>query len=82
MNKFDSTKLQPRFDNTKEGWLLQIYSGDRRLLYVLDPSHGWAFLLGCGFGLLVAVVWFNLAIHQTPPKTFESNSTASEIWID
>ena len=31
MNKFDSTKLQTKFDNTSEGWLVQVYSGDRRL---------------------------------------------------
>ena len=36
MNKFDSTKLQTKFDNTSEGWLVQVYSGDRRLLCVLD----------------------------------------------
>lgn len=39
MNKFDSTKLRAKFDNTSEGWLVQVYSGDRRLLWVLDSSH-------------------------------------------
>ncbi|MEG4520768.1 MULTISPECIES: hypothetical protein [unclassified Microcoleus] len=54
MSKFDSTKQQTKFDNTSEGWLVQVY-GDRRLLCVFDSSHAWTFLLGSGFGLLLAV---------------------------
>ncbi|MFG6102520.1 hypothetical protein D0962_30070 [Leptolyngbyaceae cyanobacterium CCMR0082] len=66
MNKFDSTKLRTKFDNTSEGWLVQVYSGDRRLLCVLDASHGWSFLLGCGLGLLLSVTWINAARYSTP----------------
>ena len=39
MNKFDPTKLRTKFDNTSEGWLVQVYSADRRLLCVFDSSH-------------------------------------------
>jgi hypothetical protein len=73
MNKFDSTKLPIKFDNTREGWLVQVYSGDRRLLCVLDSSHAWTFLLGCGFGLLLAVGWFHLASYS--PSTTDVPST-------
>lgn len=81
MNKFDSTKLRPRIDQTSEGWLVQIYGRDRRLLCVLESSHAWTFLLGCGFGLLVAVGWFNLA-NLSPTPTYEPATTPPEMWID
>ncbi|MGB3310036.1 MAG: hypothetical protein WA939_02195 [Nodosilinea sp.] len=81
MNKFDSAKLQPKFANTSEGWLVQIYGSDRRLLCVLELSHAWTFLLGCGFGLLLAVGWFNLASYS-PPTTYDPATTPPEMWID
>lgn len=63
MNKFDSQQSQPKFD-TDEGWLVQVYGNNRRLLCVLDPSHGWVFLLGCCVGLLVSVLWINAARYS------------------
>jgi hypothetical protein len=93
MNKFDSTKLRTTFDNTSDGWLVQVYGGDRRLLCVLDASHAWMFALGCGVGLLLAVGWFNLARHSssttyepiTDPTVEQSSEPAnppSALWID
>lgn len=81
MNKFDPTQLRTKFDNTSEGWLVQVYSGDRRLLCVLDSSHAWTFLLGCGFGLLLALGWFNLA-RYSPSTTYEPATTPPATWID
>lgn len=81
MNKFDSTKLRTRIDNTSEGWLVQVYGSDRRLLCVLESSHAWTFLLGCGCGLLLAVGWFNLA-NYSPPTTYEPATTPPEMWVD
>ncbi|MEB3290985.1 MAG: hypothetical protein VKI82_13795 [Leptolyngbya sp.] len=91
MNKFDSTPFGPpnlgsaqrhlRLDNTGEGWLIQVYSGDRRLLWVLDPSHAWMFGWGLGFGLLLAVGWFNLA-SQSPPATYSPAPLPAEMWVD
>lgn len=81
MKKFDSAKLRPRFDHTSEGWLVQVYSGDRRLLCVLDSSHAWTFVLGCGFGLLLAVGWANLASHN-PSKPHAPATIPPEMWID
>ncbi len=81
MNKFDSTQLRTRFDNTSEGWLLQVYGGDRRLLCVLDSSHAWTFLWGGVFGLLLAVGWVNLASYS-PPATYEPATIPPEMWVD
>ncbi|MEA5451483.1 hypothetical protein VB780_23095 [Leptolyngbya sp. CCNP1308] len=81
MNKFDSAKLRTRFDNTSEGWLVQVYSGDRRLLCVLDSSHAWTFLWGCGVGLLLAVGWVNLA-SSSPSPTPGPATPPPEMWID
>jgi hypothetical protein len=66
MNKFESKKSQPKID-TDEGWLVQVYGSNRRLLCVLEPSHGWIFLLGCCVGLLVSVIWVNLARQSQAP---------------
>lgn len=81
MNKFDSTKLRTRFDNTPEGWLVQIYGSDRRLLCVLEASHAWTFLAGCGVGLLLAVGWFNLA-SASPATTYAPATIPPEMWVD
>ncbi|MEB3228992.1 MAG: hypothetical protein VKJ27_11485 [Synechocystis sp.] len=81
MNKFDPTKLKTKIDNTNEGWIVQIYGGDRRLLCVLESSHAWTFLCGCGFGLLLAVGWFNLA-RFSPTLTYEPTTTPAEMQID
>ncbi|MGK7913289.1 MAG: hypothetical protein AB4050_17685 [Synechococcus sp.] len=64
MNKFESRRSQPKLDANK-GWIVQVYGGNRRLLCVLEPSHGWIFLIGCSVGLLLSVIWFNTA-HYGP----------------
>lgn len=65
MNKFESKQSQLNLD-TNEGWVVQVYNSNRRLLCVLDPSHGWVFLTGCCAGLLLSVIWFNMARHSPP----------------
>ncbi|WP_204139049.1 hypothetical protein [Halomicronema sp. CCY15110] len=81
MNKFDSSQLRPRINHTSEGWLVQVYSRDRRLLCVLEASHGWTFLLGCGAGLLLAIGWFNLARH-TPATTYAPSTISPPMMVD
>jgi hypothetical protein len=81
MNKFDSTKFRTKFNNISEGWLVQVYGGDRRLLCVLESSHAWTFLWGCGFGLLLAVGWFNLASYNSS-TTYEPSKILPEMWVD
>jgi hypothetical protein len=82
MNKFNSTKLQTRLDTIQPSWMVQVYGGDRRLLWVLDPSHAWTFFGGLGVGLLLAVGWFNLA--QSSPSTAHPlpPSIPAEMWVD
>ena len=65
MNQFESRQSQPKLD-ANEGWLVQVYGSNRRLLCVLEPSHGWTFLIGCGFGLLLSIIWFNAARYSPP----------------
>ncbi len=85
MDKSDPTKLKARFDNTKEGWLVQVYSADRHLLCVIDSSHLWSFLIGCALGLLLAVAWFNLA-QSSQSKVSEASTEpindSLKMWID
>lgn len=68
MNQFESRQSQTQL-KADEGWVVQVYGSNRRLLFVLDPSHGWIFLLGCGVGLLLAVIWFNVARYSPPLET-------------
>ncbi|MBD2392932.1 hypothetical protein WEU38_09430 [Cyanobacterium aponinum AL20118] len=63
MNNFESRQSQPKLNND-EGWVVQVYGSNRRLLCVLEPSHGWIFLIGCGFGLLLSIIWFNVARYS------------------
>ncbi|MEM6837502.1 MAG: hypothetical protein AAF609_11650 [Cyanobacteria bacterium P01_C01_bin.120] len=80
MKKFESKQAQS-FLNVREGWSVQVYSSDRRLLWVLEPSHCWTFLLGCGFGLLLSVIWFNVARYSSPIEPVPS-SESSKLQID
>ncbi len=65
MNKFESRQPQPKL-SADEGWVVQVYGSNRRLLWVLEPSHGWIFLIGCSVGLLLSVIWINVARHSPP----------------
>ncbi len=70
MHKFDSQKLKAS-TSTDEGWAIQVYGQNRRLLCVLDASHGWVFLMGCGIGLLLSVIWMNAARYSSPVEPAE-----------
>jgi hypothetical protein len=63
MNTFESKPSQPKLE-ADEGWVVQIYGRNRRLLCVLDPAHGWSFLTGCCVGLLLSAIWINVARHR------------------
>ncbi|AVP89534.1 MULTISPECIES: hypothetical protein [unclassified Synechocystis] len=65
MNKFESRQSEPKTNNNA-GWIIHVYDKSRRLLFVLEPSHAWLFFLGCGVGLLLSVVWVNVARHSPP----------------
>jgi hypothetical protein len=67
MSQFESRQSQLKLD-TDEGWVVQVYGSNRRLLCVLEPSHGWIFLIGCGVGLLLSVIWINVARYSPPSE--------------
>lgn len=43
-------------DKIDEGWSVQVYGCDRRLLCSLYPSHGWTFLAGLFVGLVLTLM--------------------------
>ena len=61
--------------HTGEGWMVQVYGRDRRLLCVLEPFHGWVLLVGCGLGLLLAILWFNLSRCSSLTELTEPTET-------
>lgn len=65
MHRFGSKQSQPSL-KTEQGWLVQVYDSNRRLLCVLEPSHSWIFLAGCCVGLLLSVIWVNAARYSPP----------------
>jgi hypothetical protein len=65
MSQFESRHSQLKLD-TDEGWVVQVYGSNRRLLCVLEPSHGWIFLIGCGVGLLLSVILITIARYSPP----------------
>ncbi|MGF1523028.1 MAG: hypothetical protein ACFBSF_11995 [Leptolyngbyaceae cyanobacterium] len=62
-----------------EGWAVQVYGRDRRLLCVLESSHGWIFLLGCSLGALLTLLFVTLAHHSPAPEPIEPASIPSSI---
>ncbi|MEO0647262.1 MAG: hypothetical protein AAFZ17_14085 [Cyanobacteria bacterium J06650_10] len=74
MNKFESKKSEPKLDSDK-GWIVQVYGSNRRLLCVLEPSHGWIFLAGCCMGLLLSVIWVNAARDTPVTEPITPNKT-------
>ena len=78
MNRFESRRSQSTL-NTNDGWLVQVYGSNRRLLWVLEPSHGWSFLIGCGVGLLLSVVWFNIARYSSPAEPTPTIEVPAEV---
>lgn len=79
MNQFESKQTRLKLD-TDEGWVVQVYGGNRRLLCVLEPSHGWIFLIGCSVGLLLSVIWINATRYSPPAEpTFPTKSPAFQV---
>lgn len=66
MDKFESRQSQTKHLNKDEGWVVQVYGNNRRLLCVLEPSHAWLFSIGCGVGLLLSIIWIDAARYNPP----------------
>lgn len=60
-------QLKTRTDETEAGWVVQIYDRQRRLICLVEPSHGWAFFFGCLVGFVVTAVDFSRAAQVSPP---------------
>ncbi|MFN5516571.1 MAG: hypothetical protein ACK5CA_18015 [Cyanobacteriota bacterium] len=80
MNKFEPRSSPPLLKKD-EGWLVQIYGAQRRLLCVLDPSHGWMFVIGFGAGLLVSLLWIN-AERQSPSSAVPATVKSPPLQVD
>lgn len=56
-----------------EGWSVQVYGRDRRLLFSMHPSHGWTFLAGLIVGFSIATAAASGDRPASPPaSTFSS----------
>ncbi|NJN20250.1 MAG: hypothetical protein HC812_02335 [Leptolyngbya sp. RL_3_1] len=64
-----------------EGWRVQVYDRDRRLICLLEPSHGWVFFFGCVTGFLIAVAGLSRTV-TTPPPSPAIPSDAPPLQID
>jgi hypothetical protein len=76
MNKA-TNRLHEGIDN---GWSIQVYSRDRRLLCSLYPSHGWAFFAGIILGFFVALV--SLQGHSTAHSSSVSPPMEAPLNLD
>ncbi|MBE7382838.1 MAG: hypothetical protein F6J95_015660 [Leptolyngbya sp. SIO1E4] len=76
-------KLDSKTTDADEGWIVQVYGSNRRLLCVLEPSHGWIFLAGCCLGLALAIVIFNVSRYTSstdrPELTAPNESTTDPV---
>ena len=81
MNKFELKQTQPKL-NTSEGWAVQVYGSNRRLLCVLDPSHGWTLLTGCCMGLLLSIAWGNVARYSLPVESTTASPVTPVFQVD
>ncbi|NJN74630.1 MAG: hypothetical protein HC799_18490 [Limnothrix sp. RL_2_0] len=71
MNKLSA----PSREKNDFGWSIQFYSGDRRLLFCIYPSHAWIFLAGLSLGCIVTLFGVG-ADHQAtenyePPESLQ-----------
>ncbi|MDA0267274.1 MAG: hypothetical protein O2890_12130 [Cyanobacteria bacterium] len=64
-----------------EGWRVQVYDRDRRLICLLDPSHGWTFFLGCVVGFLIAVIGLSRTV-PAPSTPTPTSSNAPPLQVD
>ncbi len=66
---------------SSEGWSIQVYGGDRRLLFSLDASHAW--LLGVGIGVGFAIALVSLSHHRsTSVPTVQPVPQAAPLQLD
>lgn len=62
-------------DPVSEGWIVQVYGQNRRLICALEPSHGWTFLAGLILGTVATLIIYNLNPTPRQPKAESSLNT-------
>lgn len=60
----------------QDGWSVQVYGGDRRLLCSLYPSHAWAFAAGVLLGFVIALVGLQAQSSTSLPPSEPSRISA------
>lgn len=72
---------KPRLEfNT--GWVVHFYDKERRLLFAMEPSHGWMFLAGCIAGLLIGIVGYNVSSAQEAPNQSIEKPLTAPLSVD
>ncbi|MEO1148816.1 MAG: hypothetical protein AAFY26_24885 [Cyanobacteria bacterium J06638_22] len=64
------------------GWVVHFYGKDRRLLFAMEPSHGWMFFAGCIAGLLIGIVGYNVSQTETTPGRPVEPSITAPLSVD
>lgn len=76
-------KITKNLDNsTDEGWSIQVYSGDRRLLYTLEPAHMWMFFTGLAIGMLIAIFGFRFEESPPTPRLIDPEASSAPLAVD
>ncbi|MEA5419813.1 hypothetical protein VB712_11310 [Spirulina sp. CCNP1310] len=66
-----------------EGWSIQVYSGDRRLILSLDASHAWLLGTGIGIGFGIALLGLRGQCQAAqPPSPGESAPLVAPFQVD
>jgi hypothetical protein len=69
--------------STNEGWSIQVYSGDRRLLCSLGSGHLWMFVAGFVAGFLIAAGSFQTERSPTTPlQSVDPERPAAPLEVD
>ncbi|AFY62253.1 hypothetical protein [Synechococcus sp. PCC 6312] len=71
-------KVNQQPANLDLGWSIQIYSGQRRLLCVLDASHAWSLITGIGFGFLCALLTIHAPMNQAQSPSLGNQPVKSQ----
>jgi hypothetical protein len=84
MRKLNSKPTQPSIAS-EQAWVVQVYDRDRHLVCLVDPSHGWAFFLGCVAGFVVTAIGFSRGtspVEAPSPAEMPSGEVVAPLSVD
>ena len=64
------------------GWSIQLYSGDRRLLFCLYPSHAWLFVIGLFLGYVIPFLGLGANHQITEPSPPSESAQPAILQVD